>query len=271
MARCRICEGSTAPLAIGAARFDRCTECGYAFLVDPPSASDYWPEDAAATSDFWTEAKARYFRTALAMLGRATPGRRLVDVGGGVGYFARIALDDGWDASSMDVSELATAVAAERIGDHRVLRSLDEVAPRSIDVATLWCVVAHVEDPVGLLEAVGRVIRPGGVVWLTTPNFTFQRSYARLRLLAHRPIDFAADDHRGQFTPRATARLLARAGFGRPRWSYCGITEFCATTRSSASAALSVKRAWNRCAHEAGRLGLPLVVSELQTVSRRAP
>lgn len=271
MDRCRVCSHPTRALTIGAVSFDECVRCGFAFLDHQVAATDYWPQAEATAAEFWTDAKRRYFTAALDELGRASPGRRLVDVGGGVGYFAELALADGWDAISVDVSERATAAAAERIGWDRALRSLDELAPASVDVATLWCVVAHVIDPTALLEQVRRVVAPGGLVWITTPNFVFQKRYARFRLWAGRPIDFAADDHLGQFTPSAAGRLLASTGFGPPRWSYCGITEFCATTASRGSVALALKRAWNWSASEAQRLGLPNLMSELQLLSRASP
>jgi hypothetical protein len=186
-----------------------------------------------------------------------------------VGYFAELALSAGWDAFSVDVSERATRAAAVRIGADRALRSLDDLPRGSADVVTLWCVIAHVEDPIDLLDGVRGVLAPHGLVWITTPNFSFQRPYARLRLLAGRPIDFAADDHLGQFTPSAARRLLATTGFSRPRSTYHGITEFCATTSSGGTAMIAAKRAWNRAAYEVSGLGLPNLMSELQLLARR--
>jgi SAM-dependent methyltransferase len=248
--------------------FDRCINCGYAVLHSTPSRADYWEVSEETDSGFWVASKTRYFASALDLISDSVPGRRLVDVGGGVGHFAELALQRGWDAVSIDPSPTATASAAERIGSDRAMEDLDGVRPGSFDVASLWCVVAHVDDPVELLARVARVLRSGGAVWITTPNFAFQAGFGAARAIAGRPIDFALDDHRGQFGPRSLTQLLVRTGFRAPSFHYRGITEFCgATMRTGASVGL--KRTWNRTAFVATTLGLPNLMSELQALAIR--
>jgi SAM-dependent methyltransferase len=220
---------------------------------------DYW--DTKQTSDpYWAEAKRRYFLSALAVL----PHGRLLDLGGGVGEFAGLAVDAGWDAYSYDNSPEATVAAQKRIG----ARALGSPAT-GFDVVTLWCVVAHVPDPEDLLDSVRTALRSGGTLWLTTPNFAFQRRYARLLAVAGRPIQFGpADDHIWHFTADSLRKLLEAHGFGDVRFHQRGVIEWCATGGSGSRVLIAGKRAWNAVFYAGHRLGMPLATSELQVTAR---
>ena len=113
-------------------------------------------------------------------------------------------------------------------------------------------------------------VKPGGVVWLTTPNFTFQKLYSYLYRLRRTRLDFAAHDHVGHFTPAAVRRLLELEGFVDVRFHFRGITETCVVASTSPSRTLvAAKRAWNRAAFRLASRGLPNLVSELQVTARR--
>ncbi len=265
--RCRVCLAATTRVRVTGTWFDRCTVCGYAFLRHPGPSHDYWPEDGAGASAFWSRAKTAYFGSALELLAGMVVGRRLLDVGGGAGFFSEQALRSGWDAFSLDVSPVATRASSDRLGVDRALTSIGALEPASFDVATLWCVIAHVDDSVALMSDVSRVLKPGGLAWITTPNFQFQAPFGALRRWARRPIDFAGDDHRGQFTPRAATAMLARSGFGAPSWQHRGITEYCGASMSEKRLEIGLKRAWNRAAFAATTHGLPNMMSELQMLA----
>jgi len=258
---CLICGSPYGETAYGPSRFLECPSCGLGRVLGYDGRSDYW--DSKQTSDhYWADAKSRYFLSALSTLPRG----RLLDVGGGVGEFASVALDAGWDAYSYDSSPEATVAARERIGS----RALAE-PPSDFDVVTLWCVIAHVPDPGELLDSVRPAMRPGGAVWLTTPNFAFQRRYARLLALANRPLMFGTgDDHVWHFTADSLRMLLEKHGFEDVRFHYLGVIEWCSTGGSASKLLIGGKRAWNSVAFSGYRLGLPLATSELQVTAHLA-
>lgn len=268
--RCLICgRPRRRTRRYGGTDFEECLSCGYALLSDPSSRADYWPEShESGMSDYWIGAKNAYFKAALDLLERESRGCRLLDVGGGIGYFCQLALDRGWDAYSLDISSQATALAAERLGSERALTDLDGIPEGSFDVATLWCVIAHTLHPQELLRGVRRCLSPAGVVWLTTPNLCFQKPYARLRARLGKPIDFAAEDHLGHFTLAALEQLLKRNGFGSPHQHFVGITETCLLTSSNRAMLVGLKRTYNRIAFLLARSGLANLVSELQVTAR---
>ena len=136
-------------------------------------------------------------------------------------------------------------------------------------MVTLWCVIAHVLEPGRLLLSVRAALRPGGTLWLTTPNFAFQRRYTQLLAVAHRPLAFGwGDDHIWHFTADSLRRLLEVHGFDEVRFHYRGVIEWCCADSSSSRLLIAGKRAWNGVAYIGYRVGLPLATSELQVTAR---
>lgn len=100
------------------------------------------------------------------------PSGKLLDVGCGNGAYLQLAQSAGWVVQGLDFDHLA--VAAARHSGLEVqqggLAQLEEIAPASFDRVTLSHVLEHVHDPVSWLQALKRVLVPGGTLWLQTPN-----------------------------------------------------------------------------------------------------
>ncbi|MDE1894806.1 MAG: class I SAM-dependent methyltransferase [Xanthomonadaceae bacterium] len=104
-------------------------------------------------------------------LPRPRPGQRLLDVGCGNGDYLRHAADAGWRAVGIDADQQAVDVARQRGMDAR-LGGIELFAGQAgcFDAITLSHVLEHVHEPAEFLQAVHRLLRPGGVVFLDTPN-----------------------------------------------------------------------------------------------------
>ncbi len=267
---CPVCGGSQRHVSYARTEFDECTRCGYAVLPTPSQREDYWSDsdDVASESAVWRDISQRYFLAALKTLETGAVRGRLLDVGGGPGYFAEVALQRGWDAYTFDVSPKASAAAAERVGADRVLLQLDEDVQASFDAVSMFCVVAHTSDPGGVVRQAAGILRDGGVLLITTPNFRFQRRYGALRAFAGHPIDFGAEDHVGHFTFEALRALLVRNGFADVRFRYFGVREACFLTGTRNPFLVGLKRSWNRIASMLSRLPFPNYASELHVVAR---
>jgi ubiquinone/menaquinone biosynthesis C-methylase UbiE len=91
------------------------------------------------------------------------PGRRLVDVGGGTGNYARALAGEGWDPLVVDRSPAMLARAAAKglatlEGDAQAL----PLADASADAVMLVSMLHHVEAPGTALAEARRILRPGG-------------------------------------------------------------------------------------------------------------
>ncbi len=269
-ALCYVCGAATRPRRVGGSAMLVCPRCGLGRTEAGVQAADYWTrregEADQTEGPYWTDARASVFRGALALLEGKQGKGRMLDLGGGVGHFAELALAAGWDAFSLDVSDVAVAAAAERIGRDRSLSTIPDELAGTCDAVTLWCVIAHLADPRAVLDDARRALRPGGQLFLTTPNFRFQIGYAAALARLGRPIDFSAHDHLLHFTADALGRTLDAVGFSTWHLAFVGVTEYCVADPRLARWAVPAKRLWNRGALGAARAGLPYLGSEFQVV-----
>ncbi|MGH9138479.1 MAG: class I SAM-dependent methyltransferase [Acidimicrobiales bacterium] len=278
---CIACDSALIAQRVGVNEMLICQSCGMGHVGGEPQREAYWARGHAAeplTDGYW-ESRRKMFRTALDHLedlARPGPGGqrssgRLLDLGGGAGHFAEIALDLGWDAYSTDLAPEAADEAARRLGPQRSLRGTTiHDHEGTFDVVTLWCVVAHVADPVSLLREAASMLVAGGRVLITTPNFLFQKHYARALNRVGRRFDFRDEDHLLNFTPQALTRVATAAGFVQPSFHYFGITEACVMRRSLSPLVVPLKRLWNSLGSRAPMLGLPPLGGDLQLVAARA-
>jgi len=96
---------------------------------------------------------------------------RLLDVGCGNGTFLLRARSAGWEVVGVDFDRMAIKMALSqgldaRLGGVEVIESTGE----RFDVITLSHVIEHVHYPVEVLKACYRLLKPGGILWLETPN-----------------------------------------------------------------------------------------------------
>jgi SAM-dependent methyltransferase len=137
-------------------------------------------------------------------------GGRLLDVGCATGDFLLAARERGWQPVGVELSAHAAAVARRRGLDVRV-GTLAEASfgPASFDAVTMLDVIEHLSDPLAELREVHRVLRPGGVLCVETPNWD---SVYR-RLLGRRWAALQPRLHLLYFDRRTAREILRRAGF----------------------------------------------------------
>lgn len=142
---------------------------------------------------------------------KPTPGD-LLDIGCALGFFMDAAAQQGWRTVGIELSEYAAQSARVRVGSevHWGELSAASLDANSFDVITLWDVVEHMSDPLGELRECRRVIRPDGLLALTTPDI----GSLMAKLTGARWMGFKlADEHLYYFSRETAARLLGLAGF----------------------------------------------------------
>jgi SAM-dependent methyltransferase len=139
---------------------------------------------------------------------------RLLDVGCGAGTFLRAAARAGWEAVGVEVSK--PAAEHNRAAGFDVFNG-ELAAARypegHFDVAVASEVLEHVPEPREMLREILRVLRPGGLLWATTPNG--RGLSARALGLGWSAV--SPPEHLHLFSRRAARSLLAEAGFGSVR------------------------------------------------------
>jgi SAM-dependent methyltransferase len=104
---------------------------------------------------------------------RRFPGARLLDVGCGVGRFGHGAFARGWDVTGIDVSELAISTGRKYARFPLRVATIEELIERGekFDVVTAFEVLEHLTSPLEFISNTRRLLRPGGQLFFTVPNW----------------------------------------------------------------------------------------------------
>jgi len=237
--RCPVCGGGEfAQHAVGfdyelrtcrnAWRFVRCVDaaCGHVWLnprpaigtlgtIYPPHYYAYHYTEKVSPLALkvknWLDR--RKFAGLVGALGRAP--KSFVDIGCGDGRYLKFAhaagVPKGRDYGlELDAKVVERLKAEGFMGLCERVEDCHAISEGSIDLATMFHVIEHVDDPKAVCAAVAKWIPPGGVFAVETPNIDswdarlFSRTYWG---------GYHIPRHWNMFSPRTLARLLSDSGF----------------------------------------------------------
>jgi SAM-dependent methyltransferase len=135
--------------------------------VTNPPADDPWERHAGWWQDGFTEgADPEYEEQIVPLVTDGLAGaRRVLDVGTGEGQLARLARRLGAEVVGVDPTIAQLSVAGERAGGPAYVRAGASPLPLrngSFDAAVVCLVLEHVDDHVGAIAEIARVLEPGG-------------------------------------------------------------------------------------------------------------
>jgi SAM-dependent methyltransferase len=164
---------------------------------------------------FWHRNKLQALRLALS----SSPGV-VVDVGCGSGnllFYSGIApaLAVGLDASREAVRFCLTHRGGRRAGFAQAVGGAMPLAANVADIVILVEVLEHLLDPGKVLGEIRRVLKPGGRLFLTTPNYEWPSPWPLLEWLADRSGRFAqmgGAQHVRQFTKASVRETVQSHG-----------------------------------------------------------
>lgn len=144
------------------------------------------------------------------LMPKAWPGAKLLDVGFGNGAFLEMALAAGWDCAGVDMDPIVVRNAKAK-GLNVRMGSIDAFANYSeqFDVITISHVVEHLYSPIDALRLAHKLLKPGGRLWLDTPNI---ESLGHARYGRHwRGLE--PPRHLVIFGPKSIRLAMGQAGF----------------------------------------------------------
>ena len=141
---------------------------------------------------------------------------RALELGCSYGSFLDQLRERKWKCLGIEPAAEVARIAAERGFDIRV-GSLESVvaadpptfAPGSFDAIFAWMVIEHLHDPVTTLRFASELLKPGGTLSFSVPNFGCweRRAFGRFWYALQLPT------HLQHFTQSSLPRLLATSGF----------------------------------------------------------
>jgi 2-polyprenyl-3-methyl-5-hydroxy-6-metoxy-1,4-benzoquinol methylase len=153
-----------------------CDGCSLAYVnMFPIDVADCYEEDyfagALATYDRSRNYRIeRFGKERIAIIQKYVKSGDLLDIGCGVGWFLEAAMAEGFNVSGHELSGNLAQFTSEHLGIKVHQCAVSEIKDK-FDVITLFDVIEHLEDPVGLLRSVRSLLNDGGIILIFTPNY----------------------------------------------------------------------------------------------------
>lgn len=201
----------------------RCARCHFLFVSPMPSREElaacyqqpeYYEGSDLGYADYMGD-RARHTQLArerLRRIERMYPRRgRILDVGCAAGFFLDVAKTRGWEPLGVEWAPEMAAFAADLVRCPIAPTLTDlHLPPESLDVVTLWEYIEHIPDPRAEIQRLVALLKPGGVLALSTPNTAYW-------VAVHQPEcwrEFKPPVHLGFFMHRTLAHMLELCGLG---------------------------------------------------------
>jgi SAM-dependent methyltransferase len=225
---CALCGGGRFKPALSCEGFSyvRCAACGLVQINPQPApadvqrryaqsfGSDYLAYELKNEAAFLELQKlaladAAFDRMERELMERNSGAPAVLDVGCATGALLAFLRGRGWRTTGVEISPSADYARTERGLDVRRQNLEDCQFPaETFDLALASHLIEHLNDPGAFLREIGRVLRPGAYLMLTTPNISgFQ---ARLMGSRWRSAIF---DHLYLFSKRTITAMLKAHGF----------------------------------------------------------
>lgn len=230
---CNLCGSNDTKSLFGGLNIVRCKKCGLVYANVRPSGEELrqkYVKSRVVTDHnkaVWYDARINLFKINLLRIQKYFFKGRLLDIGCGYGVFLKLAHEYGFDIRGVDISESASKHAIEEFGLNVFEGTLEEarLEDNYFDVVTLWDVLDEIDDPLGELREIKRILKPKGLLVFRVRNVVFHFNI-------HYLLGNLAGKLRLQPTlihiygfSRSTARLmLEKAGFKNIRVSNSELT-----------------------------------------------
>jgi len=191
-----------------------CLDCTFHFI--PPSFrkgvdyTKYKYADVAAEvakADVWLKVRRNLLRYRLIRKYRRSG--TIYDIGCGFGHFLLTGKQLGYDVSGVEMSRANASYVRDMLGiriDEGDFLAVKEGV--QYDVLTLWDVLEHVDGADRVMEKAGRMIKPGGMLFIQVPQID-----SCLASLLKGKWWAMGLDHVNYFSSRTVDLLLDRYGF----------------------------------------------------------
>lgn len=220
---CPVCGGILADWVVKQQRqIQRCQKCALLWVpagvaVGPSGASIYEEETPIFMLDgnadyYMDEGHIENFVSKLNWVEKYLPAKsRLLDAGANYGHFLKVA-SDRYDAVGFDISPAAVRWSVERFGVRNRIASIYDIpsdlgAP--FDGVVSFDVIEHVPDPGAALTNLASLVKPGGLLFLSTPD----AGSLVARLMGQRWHYLDPVQHIVLFNRANLTRLLRKTGF----------------------------------------------------------
>lgn len=177
---CAVCGGDRAKeIGIKAGyHLHRCLQCDFIFVAPLPDlqklSGQY--QHYAGNRDYYAKARKkrrRHLKRLVRVRGLLPKMGRFLDVGCNIGAAVEAARHLGYDATGIDIDPHSVSLADQLFPGNRFeVRAIEEYAAQEqpFDIVHSSEVIEHVPDIQAFVRALSQLLKPGGILYLTTPD-----------------------------------------------------------------------------------------------------
>jgi 2-polyprenyl-3-methyl-5-hydroxy-6-metoxy-1,4-benzoquinol methylase len=199
-----------------------CKNCGFVFSQAIPTAEELENHyKGYGRNDYLSPITIKRYHELLDKMEPYRKTNRLIDVGCGIGYFLEVAKERGWEVYGTEFTDEAVEICQNKgISMHQGPLDPENYQGISFDIITSFEVIEHINNPIEELTHFYELLRKGGLVYVTTPNFN---SLLRYRLKEKYNV-IAYPEHLSYYTPKTLKKVFRNTGFKTQKIQSTGIS-----------------------------------------------
>jgi 2-polyprenyl-3-methyl-5-hydroxy-6-metoxy-1,4-benzoquinol methylase len=222
--RCYICNSGQFKILhrYHATGLVKCRNCGFVFSKWIPTLESLvafynkYPE-----YHHWNEITSLRYRRIIEGFEKYRQTNNLIEVGSGEGFFLDEAKASNWNVYGTEFIERFIDRCRQRgIVMHQGKLDVSNYKEQSMDIIIWIEVIEHINDPAEELKKFKALLRPGGIVYVTTPNFN---SISRM-VLREKLNLISYPNHLAYYTPSTLQYLFEHNGFRKVKIQTTGVS-----------------------------------------------
>jgi 2-polyprenyl-3-methyl-5-hydroxy-6-metoxy-1,4-benzoquinol methylase len=189
----------------------KCQNCSFVFAEDIPTENELIEEYLKyPRKEEMSPTNLVRFEEYLDSFEKYRKTNNILEIGAGVGFFIKLAKERGWNVYATEYDDVAVQRCKDKGATvHQGKLSLENYENDFFDVIFSTEVIEHINNPREEVEIKSKILRTGGAVFITTPNFN---SISR-RVLGEKWNVIHYPEHLSYYTSKTLSKLFNQFGF----------------------------------------------------------
>ena len=223
---CLVCNSANVHPLLGYERHDlvKCRDCSFVFMKKIPTGTElenYYSVYAYENEKEMPGPTRLSLENLIDSFEKYRKNNRILDVGCGEGWILELAMKKGWEAYGTEFSSRAIEICEKKgIKMYAGVLKPASIKEKDFDIIVSSETIEHINNPREELANMYQLLRKGGLLYITTPNFN---SYLR-RMMKDRYAIIKYPEHLSYYTTKTLNRLLGETGFSKVKLMTTGIS-----------------------------------------------
>ena len=189
----------------------QCKDCGFVFSKQIPKEIELEEHyNGYGRNDYLSPLTIKRYNELLDQFEKYRKNNKILDVGCGIGYFLEEARKRGWEVYGTEFTDEAIEICSKKgIKMNKGILDPDNYNSQEFDVITSFEVIEHINNPIDELTNFYKILRKGGIAYVTTPNFN---SLLRYRLKSRYNV-ICYPEHLSYYSPKTLKKVFDSVGF----------------------------------------------------------